>query len=76
MKIEQAMQEAEAELRSKPNVIGVGVGSRGERQVIKVLVTRKVPRSELEASEIVPATIRGFPTDVEEVGVVTAQSTG
>lgn len=73
MNIEEAVRLAEPELMSKPNVVGVGQGERGGKPVIKVLVTRKAQRSELKAGDIIPETIQGFPTDVIETGVISAQ---
>ena len=74
MTIEDAVRHAESELMKKPNVVGVGQGQRGGRPVIKVLVTRKRPEAELGREDLVPKTVRGFPTDVVEIGVVSAQS--
>lgn len=74
MKIEDAVRQAEPELRKRPNVVGIGQGERGGRPVIKVLVTRKLPEAELRKEDVIPKTIAGFPTDVVEVGVVSAQS--
>ena len=68
-----AIRQAEGELMSKPNVTGVGIGKRDGKPVIKVFVTRKLPKSDLQASEIVPEKIAGYPTDVEEIGVISTQ---
>ena len=56
-----------------PNVTGVGIGEKDGRKVIKVFVTHKVPETELRAKEIIPKTLEGCGTDVEEIGVITAQ---
>ena len=56
-----------------PNVSGVGIGEKAGKVVIKVLVTHKVPESALQHQEIVPKTLEGYETDVDEIGVVTAQ---
>jgi hypothetical protein len=69
-----AIRQAEGELMSKPNVTGVGIGKRDGKPVIKVFVTRKLPKSDLQASEIVPEEIAGYPTDVEEIGVISTQT--
>jgi len=74
MTIEDAVRQAEPELMKKPNVVGVGQGQRGGKPVITVLVTRKRPEAELPKEDLVPKTVRGFPTDVVEIGVVSAQS--
>jgi hypothetical protein len=42
--------------------------------VIMVFVTHKVPESALRPQEIVPKTLEGYETDVEEIGVITAQT--
>jgi hypothetical protein len=74
MDIESVRASHEQELMQLPNVNGVGIGKKGEKDVIKVFVTRKVPEDSLKPDEVVPRTIGGFETDVEELGVVTAQS--
>ena len=72
MRIDRALQKHERRLMQLPNVTGVGVGERGGKKVIKVFVTRKVPDAELRPGQIVPRTLEGHETDVEEIGVVTA----
>lgn len=57
-----------------PNVTGVGIGEKAGKKVIKVFVTRKIPESDLSEGEIVPKTLDGYGTDVEEIGVITAQA--
>jgi hypothetical protein len=74
MTIEEVVRQAEPKLRKKANVVGVGQGERGGKPVIKVLVTRKLPEAELRKEDRVPKTVRGVPTDVVEIGVVSAQS--
>jgi hypothetical protein len=56
-----------------PNVAGIGIGMKAGQAVIKVFVSRKQPESVLKPHEIVPKVLEGYPTDVEEIGVVTAQ---
>jgi hypothetical protein len=56
-----------------PNVQGVGIGERAGRPVVKVFVTRKVPIDQLRAEDVVPGTLDGWETDVEEIGAVSAQ---
>lgn len=73
--IEAVKAKYEARLMELPNVAGVGIGERAGAPVIKVLVTRKFPKSALRPEEVVPETLEGFKTDVEEIGVVTAQPT-
>jgi len=74
MSIETVRQKHEAALLSLPNVTGVGTGERAGKPVIKVLVTHKVPESTLQPHEVVKKTLDGYETDVEEVGVLTAQT--
>lgn len=57
-----------------PNVTGIGIGMKGKRRVIKVFVTHKVPAAELAPGERVPESLDGFATDVEESGIVMAQT--
>lgn len=65
-------------LLSLPNVVGVGEGFRvtaGEKTdevCVVVLVRRKVPRSGLHESDLVPKRLEGVKTDVIEVGEVRA----
>lgn len=62
-----------ARLMQLPNVVGIGVGSRGSRPVIKILVTRKVTPDQVTEAVSLPESIEGFPVEVEEVGEVTIQ---
>lgn len=64
----------EEQLMRLPNVTGVGVGEKADKVVIKVFVTHKVPETDLRPQEIVPKSLEGYETDVEEIGAVTAQS--
>ena len=73
MTLEDARRTHEQDLMAKPNVAGVGLGTKDGRDVIKVFVTHKVPTSELRQGELIPKTLEGYETDVEEIGVVTAQ---
>jgi len=72
-------EEHEAELLSKANVLGVGVGFRhrsgrrtGEISLI-VMVRRKVSAAELAPADRIPVEIGGVPVDVHEVGDVRAK---
>ncbi len=75
MVIKEKHEEA---LLNKSNVMGVGVGLRmrsGEltdEVVLVVMVTRKVPRSQLAPEDFVPSEIEGVPVDIQEVGHVRA----
>ena len=73
--VKEAFKE---DLLAKPNVIGVGVGLR-EREgeltdeiVLVVLVTKKLPRKEIKADDLIPTEIEGVPVDVQEVGEIAA----
>ena len=72
MKIESALKKHEDRLMQLPNVTGIGIGRKAGQDVIKVFVTKKVPKSALPPDELVPRTLEGYATDVEEIGVVTA----
>jgi hypothetical protein len=74
MSIEAVKDKYEPNLMKLPNVAGVGIGERAGKPVIKVFVTTKMPESALRPGEVVPKRLEGFETDVEEIGVVTAQS--
>lgn len=67
--IDEAKRRHEDELLDLPNVTGVGIGERGGKPVIKVFVTEQVPESG------VPASLEGYEVDVEEIGVIQAEST-
>ena len=71
MSIETARVECESRVMHLPNVVGVGIGMRGERKVIKVFVNRKLPAQDLTPEQTIPRAIGGWETDVEEVGEVT-----
>jgi hypothetical protein len=71
--IEDVKMKHEVELMRLPNVTGIGIGEKGGKQVIKVFVTHKVPDSTLQPQEVVPKRLEEYETDVEEIGVVTAQ---
>jgi hypothetical protein len=70
----------QAELMSKANVVGVGVGLRnaaGENTqeiALVVLVSKKVPRAQLAERDLVPQVLEGVPVDVQEVGEINAHA--
>lgn len=74
MSIETVKDKHEERLMRLPNVTGVGIGEKAEKAVIKVFVTHKVTESALRPQEIVPKTVEGYETDVEEIGFITAQT--
>lgn len=61
-------------LLSKPNVVGCGIGFRqvkGERTneiALVVMVTKKLPDTQLTPDELIPSELEGVPVDVQEVG--------
>jgi hypothetical protein len=73
MTIEEAKARHESALLALPNVVGVGLGRRNNQPVITVFVTRKVAEEHLTASDIVPESLEGHPTDVEPIGHVGPQ---
>jgi hypothetical protein len=70
MDIHTVKKMFEEELLQLPNVTGVGIGKKGNKSCIKVFVTKKVPANELSEKEIVPKTLQGWDTDVEEIGEI------
>jgi hypothetical protein len=73
MTIEDVKMKHEERLMMLPNVTGIGIGEKAGQVVIKVFVTHRVPKSELKPAEVVPKTLDGYQTSVEEIGIVTAQ---
>lgn len=49
-----------------PNVTGVGIGEKKGKEVIIVFVKGKVSEAALQPSEIIPKTLEGYETNVEE----------
>jgi len=74
MGVEAVKTKHEEQLMRLPNVVGVGIGERAGKPVIKVFVTQKVPDSALRPQEIIPKSLEGYETSVEEIGVITAQT--
>ncbi len=74
MSIEPVKRKHEEHLMRLPNVTGVGIGEKAGKAVIKVFVTQKVPLSALQPEEVIPRMLEGYETDVEEIGVVMAQT--
>jgi hypothetical protein len=73
MNIENAIAKHRDALMRLPNVVGVGIGEKQGRPVIKVLVTRKVTAAKLPPHALIPAQIEGYETDVEPIGDPTIQ---
>jgi len=77
MKIREVIEKHGKELLKYPNVIGFSNLPQPrirkgkviqEEQVLRVYVTRKVSKEQLEPSEIIPPEIEGVKTDVVEIG--------
>ena len=75
----QAVKEAyQGELMAKENVVGVGVGFchkdgiRTDTVGLVVMVSKKMPRTQLEPQALIPELIDGVPVDVQEVGEIKA----
>lgn len=68
-----AMRLHESRIMGLANVTGIGIGEKNGQPAIKVFVSRKLPEAELAGGQIVPRTLEGHPTDVEEIGIVSAQ---
>lgn len=66
-------------LMNKANVIGVGLGYKQIKGTtttklsLVVMVTQKVPKSQLAPQDVIPDQIEGVAVDVQEMGVFTAQ---
>jgi hypothetical protein len=69
----KVFDEVRSELLKIPGVVDVGIGLKEtnggltEEPSFRVYVTNKIPESDLPPEQIVPKTIRGFPTDVIKV---------
>jgi len=73
MDITTAMRRHEEQILRLENVTGIGIGEKNGRPVIKIFVSRKLPEGELAQGQVVPKVLDGYPTDVEEIGIVSAQ---
>lgn len=77
-RVQEVKQLHEADLMSKANVVGVGVGYRQkegkptDQLGLIVLVERKQPPAELSPQDMIPKQIEGVPVDVQEVGQIKA----
>ena len=74
MSIQSVLDKYEDQIMQFPNVVGIGIGKKGDTDVIKVFVTNKVPEAALQAHDIIPKGLDGYETEVEEIGIVTAQT--
>lgn len=73
MSIKSVKKKYEDRLMSLPNVTGIGIGKRAEKEILIVFVTKKVPETELDPSQVVPKLLEGYEIQVDEIGIVTAQ---
>ncbi|MFI5557724.1 serine protease [Amycolatopsis japonica] len=68
----------EESLFARQNVVGVALGTKWaggtdtEEKALTVLVETKLPRDLLRKQDVIPQTVSGVPTDVQEVGVLQA----
>lgn len=73
-----ACADAEAQLKSHPNVVSVGIGYkykggvRTDEICIVVGVKKKLPKAQVPEGELIPQSIGGVPTDVIEYGELRA----
>jgi hypothetical protein len=74
---EAVQQKYTDDLMSRANVVGVGVGlvgtDGGEQVGLVVMVTKKLPLSQLAPDDIIPKELDGVPIAVQEMGVFEAQ---
>ncbi|MFN7927880.1 MAG: hypothetical protein U0Y68_08020 [Blastocatellia bacterium] len=68
MTIHEAKEKHETALLRLPNVVGVGLGQKAGQDVITVLVTHKVPASQLLPQETIPPVLEGYATEVIAIG--------
>ena len=78
-RIMTVLQEHQAALLAKPNVVGVAVGFQRQAGIstqnlaLVVLVENKIPPDLLSPEGQIPATLEGIPVDVQEIGSLSAQ---
>ncbi|AKB37592.1 hypothetical protein MSSAC_3002 [Methanosarcina siciliae C2J] len=72
MDIEDVRGKYEVKLMDLPNVKGVWIGKKNEKDVIFVGVTHKVLDSSLRPEEKIPKTLEGYEVEVEDIGDLTA----
>jgi hypothetical protein len=72
MSIETIVKKHQEHLLKLENVVGVGEGEADGKPVIQVLVSRKLPKDELSASQLVPESLDGIPVKVLDVGIIQA----
>ena len=65
MQIEDVVEDWRARLLNLPNVVDVAITEKDGREAILVFVSRKVPRSGLADTDVVPEQIEGYATVVD-----------
>jgi len=65
--IEDVRKRLENQIEKLPNVLQVDTVEKEGKEIIRVLVRRKVSESELSPSDIIPKNLQGYPIDVEEI---------
>lgn len=68
MSIESVKRKLEKQLLQLPNIIGVGIGEKAKKMVIKVYVNSRIPNS--SAEQTIPKTLDGYEIEIEEIGDV------
>ena len=74
--VREVQRRHELSLLALPNVVGVSAETVGGKDVILVLVRRKVPAGQLAPEEVIPQQLDGYPTEVVEIGEPTAPPAG
>jgi len=77
-----APPQANSRIKGQNNLMGLAVGAKESGGcltgdlAITVFVRKKAPKSRVNAAALVPPEINGYPTDVQEIGIVRAFSVG
>jgi hypothetical protein len=72
------IREHKEDLLTKANVVGVAMGYRQkgskttDKLALVVMVSKKVPETQLNSGDHIPSSIDGVPIDVQMVGEITA----
>ncbi|MEE4185019.1 MAG: hypothetical protein V2J12_04565 [Gammaproteobacteria bacterium] len=78
-RLQDIQQRYEAELMSRPHVVGVAIGIKQTRGQVTnelaliVMVDEKIPTAQLSEEEQIPSEIEGMPVDVQQTGAFYAQ---
>jgi hypothetical protein len=75
MSIYAVKKKYEEQMRQLPNVLDVEIGEKEGRPIIRVIVRRKVPEDFLMEHEVIPKTLDGYETDVEDFDIYFSNST-